>query len=198
VKDIAHFSPAKKLLQKLGSRVVNAAAATDIPDAASGFRAYSRESLVRLNTVTRFSYCMETIIQAGNKRLSIVSIPVRTNPKTRESRLFSRASEHVFKSGAAIARSFLMYRPLALFMSAGTLLTIIGLVPFLRFIYFQYFAQSSTGVSRHIQSLLAGSVLLIAAFLSFALGIIAELIRINRSLIEDGLEIQKRQLHPHG
>ena len=95
---VEHFSPAKKALQKLGSRVVNRAAGTDLPDAASGFRAYSRESLMRLNTITRFSYCMETIIQAGNKRLMIESIPVVTNAKTRESRLFKSTAQHVMKS----------------------------------------------------------------------------------------------------
>ena len=97
---VEHFSPVKKPLQRLGSRIVNLAASTDLPDAASGFRAYSRESLMRLNTITRFSYCMETIIQAGNKQLKIASVPVTTNPKTRESRLFRSTREHVFKSAA--------------------------------------------------------------------------------------------------
>src|SRR6478735_10996185 len=105
---VEHFSPAKKMLQKLGSRVVNLAAGTDLPDAASGFRAYSRESLMLLNTITRFSYCMETIIQAGNKKLKVESIPVLTNPKTRESRLFGSTSEHVLKSAVAIILAVIM------------------------------------------------------------------------------------------
>src|SRR5438270_249407 len=102
---IEHFSFTKKLLQRVGSRVVSRAAGIELPDAASGFRAYSRESLLRLNTITRFSYCTETIIQAGNKGLHIVSVPVDTNPKTRESRLFGSTSEHVRKSALTIVRA---------------------------------------------------------------------------------------------
>jgi glycosyltransferase involved in cell wall biosynthesis len=194
VHQIEHFSGPKKWLQRLGSRTVNLAATTDLPDAASGFRAYSREALFRLNTVTRFSYCMETIIQAGNKRLSITSIPISTNAKTRESRLFRRTSEHVRKSAMAIVRSYLMYRPLTLFMSSASVLALLGLIPFVRFLYLQLFVPGSLGVSRHMQSLLVGAVLLIASFLCLSLGVIAELIRINRSLTEDTLELQKRQL----
>ncbi len=102
---IAHFSPMKKLLQRFGSYVVNKAAGTKIPDAASGFRAYSRNSLLRINVVTSFSYCMETIIQAGNKRIPITSIPITTNAKTRESRLFKSTWEQVVKKSSAIIRA---------------------------------------------------------------------------------------------
>ena len=105
---ITHFSRGKKLLQRLGSAVVNRAAGTQIPDAASGFRAYSRTALLKLNLVTKFSYTMETIIQAGYKRLAIQSVRIKTNPKTRESRLFKSTPEHVVKSAAAIIRSYLM------------------------------------------------------------------------------------------
>ena len=100
---VAHFSAFKKLMQRIGSWVVNRAAGTKLPDAASGFRAYSKYSLYRLNIVTKFSYCMETIIQAGNKRLAIASVAVDTNPKTRESRLFSNIFEHMLKSGQALS-----------------------------------------------------------------------------------------------
>ena len=113
---IEHFSPLKKRLQRLGSRVVNFAADTDLPDAASGFRAYSREALIRLNPVTRFSYCMETIIQAGNKRLGHRQHPGETNPKTRESRLFQSTAEHVVKSAATIVRAYIMYKPMTVFL----------------------------------------------------------------------------------
>src|SRR6266536_4859439 len=95
---ISHFSPLKKLLQRVGSKVVNLAAGTDIPDAPSGFRAYSREAALSLNIVTNFSYCMETIIHAGRKRIAITHVPVVTNPKTRESRLFKSMRQHVSKS----------------------------------------------------------------------------------------------------
>ena len=189
---IEHFSYPKKVLQRLGSKTVNLAAQTDLPDAASGFRAYSREALIRLNPVTRFSYCMETIIQAGNKSLAITSIPVETNAKTRESRLFRHTREHVAKSAAAIIRAYIMYRPLTLFTTAGIFLFIAGLIPFVRYLVLLALYKHSGG-THHIQSLVAGGVLMIVAFLSLALGVIADLIRINRILIEDALEQQKRE-----
>ena len=186
---IGHFSPVKKLLQRLGTKALNFAAGTDLPDAASGFRAYSKEALLRLNVVTRFSYAMETIIQAGNKGLAAVSVPVRTNPRTRESRLFKSSWEHVRKSALAIIRSFIMYKPYVLFLTFGIALLLAGLVPFIRYLYFLLFTPSPSG---HLQSLILGTVLLIASLLSFALGVIADLIRINRVLIEDSLEHAKR------
>ncbi len=189
---IEHFSPLKKRLQRIGSRVVNMAAGTELPDAASGFRAYSREAMLRLNTIARFSYCMETIIQAGNKRLAITSIPVETNPKTRESRLFKSMGEHVTKSAMTIIRAYIMYKPMVLFTTLGALLFAGALIPFIRFLVLLEFGHNSSGV-HHLQSLIAGSVLMIAAVLVFALGVIADLIRINRILTEDSLEQQKRE-----
>jgi glycosyltransferase involved in cell wall biosynthesis len=186
---IAHFSATKKLLQRLGSAVVNRAAGTKIPDAASGFRAYSRESLIRLNTITRFSYCTETIIQAGNKGLHITSLPVDTNPKLRESRLFKSTAQHVRKSAITIIRAYVMYKPYILFGWLGGLLFVLGLVPFARFFFFSLEDGSTRG---HIQSLLVGSLLMITAFLCLVLNVIADLIRINRVLIEDNLEHTKR------
>lgn len=184
---IAHFSWGKKLLQRLGSRVVNRAAGTRIPDAASGFRAYSRTALLKLNVVTKFSYTMETIIQAGYKRLAIESVKVSTNPKTRESRLFRSTPEHVLKSAAAIMRSFLMYRPYAFFGMLGLVLGLLGSIPFIRFVI----ASLLGSPGQFVQSLLLGVSLLTGALLSVALGVIADLIRINRQLIEDGLALQK-------
>jgi glycosyltransferase involved in cell wall biosynthesis len=181
---IAHFSPAKKLLQRFGSYVVNKAAGTKIPDAASGFRAYSRYSLMRLNIVTTFSYCMETIIQAGNKRLAIASLPVTTNPKTRDSRLFKSTRQHVMKSANAIIRAYIMYKPFAIFGTLTISFLVLGLIPFIRYILFVIDGTSSG----HLQSLIIGVVLLVIAFLSLTLGIIADLTRINRVLLEDELE----------
>ncbi|HSW99211.1 MAG TPA: glycosyltransferase family 2 protein [Candidatus Saccharimonadales bacterium] len=188
VHRIAHFSRGKKILQRLGTRVLNAAAGTRVPDAPSGFRAYSRDAALRLNVVTRFSYAMETLIQAGNKGLAITSVPITVNPKTRESRLFRSSAEHVVKSGVAIARAFIMYRPYVLFASLGAALFVAGAVPFVRYLYF---VVADTGRG-HLQSLVLGSVLLIASFIACTLGIVADLIRINRVLIEDGLEQAKR------
>jgi glycosyltransferase involved in cell wall biosynthesis len=186
IKKIKHFSPGKKLMQKVGTKVLNLAAGTDVPDAPSGFRAYSRDAAIQLNVVTRFSYAMETIIQAGNKNLSIVSIPIKTNPKTRESRLFKSSWEHIRKSGVAITRAFIMYQPYVFFLTLGVVLLLAGIVPFGRFLYFFIFEHSESG--GHVQSLVLGAVLLVGAFVSFAMGIIADLIRINRTLTEDLLE----------
>lgn len=186
---IAHFSPLKKLLQRVGSSIVNRAAGTNLPDAASGFRAYSRASLLELNTITRFSYCMETIIQAGNKRLAITSIPVDTNPKTRESRLFRSTWQHVVKSGLAISRAYIMYKPHVIFGSAGLVLLAVGAIPFARFLYLTATDHTGTG---HLQSLILGLVLLMASFLCFALLVVADLIRTNRVLIEQNLEHTKK------
>jgi glycosyltransferase involved in cell wall biosynthesis len=182
---IAHFSPAKKLLQRFGSWVVNKAAGTDIPDAASGFRAYSKSALLRLNVITQFSYCMETTIQAGNKRIPIVSIPVKTNAKTRESRLFKSSWEHVFKSMSAIVRAYVMYRPYVVVGTIGVVLAIAGLIPFVRYVALLLIDKQP---GAHLQSLILGSALLIGAFLSLALSVIADLNRTNRILQEETLE----------
>lgn len=186
---IAHFSPFKKFLQKTGSQVVNWAAGTKLPDAASGFRAYSKSSLLQLNVITKFSYAMETIIQAGNKNIPITSIPIKTNAKTRESRLFKSSWEHVRKSSLAIIRAYLMYKPYVIFSGLGILFLATGLVPFVRYLYF-FLHHSHRG---HLQSLILGTVLLTGAFLNFVLIIVSDLIRTNRILQEQALEHIKRQ-----
>lgn len=186
---IAHFSPFKKFLQKFGSAVVNKAAGTNVPDAVSGFRAYSRDSLMRLNTITRFSYCTETIIQAGNKGLAIDSIEVDTNPKLRESRLFKSTREHVTKTGITIVRAYIMYKPYMIFGWLAGILLLLGTVPFVRFVLLSVEDGTTRG---HLQSLLVGSLLLTASFMCVVLSIIADLIRINRILIEENLEQSKR------
>ncbi len=189
---IEHFSPIKKFFQKVGSITVNWAAGTNLPDAASGFRAYSRESLMRLNIVTQFSYCMETIIQAGHKRIPIASIKIKTNPKTRESRLFKSMWQHMFKSGSAIIRSYIMYRPHLIFLNLAALLFAAGLIPFVRWVVL-YFTAARSG---HLQSLVFGAVLLLASVIFVALTVIADLTRTNRILMEDSLERIKRLQYP--
>jgi glycosyltransferase involved in cell wall biosynthesis len=183
---IAHFSPLKKLLQRVGSGVVNLAASTDLPDAASGFRAYSKASLQQLNVVTQFSYTMETIIQAGNKRLKIESVPIDTNPKTRESRLFRSMWHHVGKSAEAILRSYVMFKPLGFFALIGTIMLAAALVPFVRYLILILFFSEDAG--QHLQSLILGVALLIGSLLAYALGVLADLQRTNRVLIEESLE----------
>ena len=182
---IAHFSPFKKLMQRVGSHVVNRAASTELPDAASGFRAYSRASLLRLNVLTQFSYCMETIIQAGNKRLRIVSVPVVTNAKTRESRLFKNAGHHMLKSASAIMRSYLMFKPYVIFATLAVMFGVLAVIPFGRFVIYWAASGQTTG---HVQSLIFGSIMSVAALLSLALGVISDLLRTNRILLEEQLE----------
>jgi glycosyltransferase involved in cell wall biosynthesis len=191
VQTIEHFTPTKKFLQKFGTKVMNLAAGTDIPDGTSGFRAYSKESAIKLNLIGRFNFAAETTIQAASKRLALVSIPIKTNPKTRESRLFKSSWEHVRKSTIAMLNSFTMYKPYAVFLTLGAVLFIGGLIPFVHYVYLDITTPSANG-AHHIQSLIIGAVLINASFTSVTLGIIANLIRINRSLIEDVLEVQKR------
>ncbi|MFW7415414.1 glycosyltransferase family 2 protein [Demequina sp. SO4-18] len=190
---IEHFSAFKKTMQRFGSWVVNRAAGTDLPDAASGFRAYSKFAIYRLNVVTQFSYCMETIIQAGNKRLAITSVEIDTNPKTRESRLFSSMGEHMMKSGQAILRSYIMYRPWSIFAALAAIFVTVGLIPFVR--YAILLAMGDQG--DHFQSLILGTVLIIGAFLSLALGVLSDLLKTNRVLHEQTLERLKERQYGH-
>ncbi len=182
---IAHFSPFKKLMQRVGSAVVNKAADTRLPDAASGFRAYSRAALYRLNIVTEFSYCMETIIQAGHKRLRIASVPVTTNAKTRESRLFKNIFHHMVKSGSAIVRSYLMFKPYLIFATLAVVFGLLALVPMVRFLIIWLMQGDNAG---NVQSLIFAAIMSVAALLSVALGVLSDLQRTNRVLLEDQLE----------
>jgi glycosyltransferase involved in cell wall biosynthesis len=182
---IAHFSPLKKLLQRFGSHVVNLAADTNIPDAPSGFRAYSREAAMALNVVTDFSYTMETIIHAGKKRIAITHVPVVTNGKTRESRLFKNMRQHIMKSGAAIIRSYTMYHPFRFFVLGGGMAVFVGLIPYVRFIALAALpGQSSSG---HLQSLIFGAVFITLGIMFVSIGLVADLLATNRRLIEDTL-----------
>ncbi|GIG25986.1 glycosyltransferase family 2 protein [Cellulomonas denverensis] len=182
---IAHFSPFKKMMQRVGSAVVNKAADTRLPDAASGFRAYSRAALYRLNVVTEFSYCMETIIQAGHKRLRIASVPVTTNAKTRESRLFTNIFQHMRKSGSAIIRSYLMFKPTVIFAWLAAIFGVLALIPAVRFLVIWLGRGDNSG---NIQSLIFAAIMAVAALLSVALGVISDLLRTNRVLLEEQLE----------
>ena len=186
---IEHFSWFKKKMQRFGSWVVNQAAGTTLPDAASGFRAYSKSALIRLNIITKFSYCMETIIQAGNKRLAIASVPVTTNPKTRESRLFSSMGQHMVKSAQAILRSYLMFKPFTLFGWISAIMLVVALIPFVRYLILVLLFPADAG--QHLQSLLLGTAFLVGSLLAFALGVLADLLRTNRVLLEENLEHSK-------
>ena len=186
---IEHFSPTKKFLQKFGTWVLNVAASTNVPDAISGFRAYSRKAAMQLNPVADYSWATETTIQASHKRQAIAIIPITTNPKLRESRQFKSSWQHTRRSSITIVRAFIMYRPYTVFLSLGSLLLIIGATPFVRYLIL---ALTHNHPGQHLQSLIVGAVVLVASFIAFTLGIIADLIRINRSLIEDTLELFKQ------
>lgn len=188
---IQHFSVFKKVLQRLGTHVLNFAASTDVPDATSGFRAWSREAAMQLNLVTRYSFGMETIIQAGNKRQSIGSIVIETNAKTRESRLFKSPLQHARRQSLVIFRSFMMYQPFKVFFTLAIVLFVLGCLPFVNYVM-HYFSDNGVYGPNHIQGLLIGGIFINAAFFCFIVGVLADLIRANRSLLEDVLEEQRR------
>jgi glycosyltransferase involved in cell wall biosynthesis len=175
------FSPLKKLLQRAGSSVVRRASATRVPDVTSGFRAYTREAALRLNVVSRFSYTLETIIQAGRGDIAVTHVPVRTRPTERPSRLFRSTGQYVVRSLETILRIFAMYEPLRIFLWLAFVFGIAGLALFVRFGWF-YFTQD--GPTGHVQSLVVGSVLLVFALQLVVLGVLADLLRANRVLIE--------------
>jgi len=185
---IEHFSPVKKLLQYLGSGVVRKLAGIWVPDTVSGFRAFSREAAIRLNVVSLFSYTIETVIQAGKRQLSVDSIPIRTNPKTRDSRLFKSIPHFIQNSLGTMVRMYAMYQPLRVFFFIGSVLMLIGAFPILRFLFF-YFTSGGAG---HMQSLLLGSVFVILGFITFLVGLVADLISFNRQLLEMTLERVRR------
>lgn len=185
---ITHFSPVKRLLQKFGSAVVRTFSGVQIPDAVSGFRAISRSAAVRINIVSNFSYTIEMLIQAGNKGLAVTSVPVRTNPKTRESRLFKSIPSFIQKSGATALLMYAMYQPLRIFSMIGLMIAFIGAIPIIRFLYFYFF---ETGAGK-IQSLIIGSALLTAGTITFVIGLLADLVGRNRQLLELTLERMKR------
>jgi len=180
---IEHFSWFKKRLQNLGSWVVRQVSGTRVPDATSGFRALSRDAAMQMNVVSKFTYTLETIIQAGKKNLAITHVPIRTNEKLRESRLFRGNYNYIKRSVATIARIYTMYEPLKMFATIGGLLFGGGLLIGLRFVYFYF----TTGGAGHIQSLILAAILLLLGFQIFFLGLVADIIGSNRQLIESTL-----------
>ncbi len=181
---IPHFSPVKKLLQAMGSWAVRRLSGIDVPDAVSGFRAMSREAAMRLNNVSGFSYTTEMLIQAGRKRMAVISVPVATNKVSRSSRLFRSIPDFIQRSLATMLRIYAMYQPLKVFAIVGAVLAVIGMLPILRFVYF-YASGDGEG---HVQSLVLGGVLVIIAVVSFLIGLVADLIGFNRQLLEITLE----------
>lgn len=192
IDSIEHFSASKKRLQKLGSWVVRQLSNTDIPDATSGFRAYNREAALKLNIVSDFTYTLETIIQAGNKDIPLSHVPVRTNEKLRESRLFTNTTDYLKRTIPNILRIYTMYRPLRIFSYAGIIVMGLGFLVSLRFFYSFIVAPSA---SRHIQSLIMATALLIIGFQIMVIGLLSDIIAANRKLIEEVLyKVKKLEL----
>ena len=155
-----------------------------MPDTVSGFRAFSREAAIRLNIISIFSYTIETVIQAGKRDMAVESVPIRTNAELRKSRLFRSSFDFVQRQVTTIVRMYAMYQPLKVFFFVGTFLSILGVLPVLRFLYY-YFTDGGAG---YVQSLLLGGVLLILGFIAFVAGLVADLIAANRQLMEMTLE----------
>jgi len=183
VATLSIFSPTKRFLQRVGSWVLSKAANTTIPDATSGFRAFSREAALHTLVVSNYSYTLETLIQAGTNKIPIAHIPVRTNPPQRPSRLIKSIPHYLAYSGSTIIRAYTMYRPLRVFSWIGIILILLGLIPGIRFIYF-YFSGNSGG---HIQSLILSAILLIVGFQVILIGLLADLISFNRKILEEVL-----------
>lgn len=176
-----HFSPLKKKLQHLGSWIVRKASATDIPDAPSGFRAYSREAALHLNVVNEYTYTLEQIVQAGRNHMAIMSVPIHTNQELRPSRLFSSMFGYIKKSVITIARTYIMYKPLRFFVSLGMVPLLTGILLGVRYIVF--LCQGNGG--GNIQSLILCSLLIMIGVLVIVLGLLADTVAANRKIIED-------------
>lgn len=190
VNGIAHFSWLKRLL-RWGSSVIKVLSRTRVEDAVSGFRAFSREAALRINILTNYSYTLENLVQLGNQRLKVVSVPVRTNPKARESRLVKNVPHFLGQQLATILRVYATYKALKVFLTLGLIIILPGLIGFLRFLFF-YVTGRGQG---HVQSLIFSTAALLVGLLVLLFGVIADLIGNNRKLIEKALyKIKKLEL----
>ena len=183
-----HFSYTKRRLQRLGSWVVRQASSTEVPDTTSGFRAYNREAALQMQVVSKFTYTLETIIQAGKQFVALDHVPVRTNAKTRESRLFPSIPAYIRRNGLSIFRIYSQYEPLRVFWGAALVMGVAALALFLRFVI-PFIANGHSG---HVQSLIFGAVLFNAAMLLVALGIIGDLLAAQRTLAQRTFERVRR------
>lgn len=181
IDDIAHFSRGKKILQHFGSWVVRKASNTDIPDAPSGFRAFSRDAAMRINVMNDYTYTLETIVQAGREKMAVTSVPVRTNQELRPSRLFNSTGGYVKKSMLTILRAYMMYKPLKCFTYLAVAPIVTGLLIGFRFLYCMAIGESGG----HVQSLILACTLIIMGFLTFMIGLLADMIAANRKILHD-------------
>ena len=184
VRDNAHFGWVKRRLQVLGSATLRRLSKTQVTDAVSGFRALSRRAAQRINITSDFSYTTEMLIQAGRKRMAVVSVPIRTNGVERPSRLFRSVPEFILYTATTMIRVYAMYNPLRIFVLAGVAVTLVGLAPMVRFLWF-YLQGDGSG---HVQSLVIGGALMVLGVMTVMLGALADLIGRNRLLLEQALE----------
>lgn len=188
VATLSDFTPFKRILQRFGSWVIGRASGVDTPDATSGFRAISREAALRTLVLSEYSYTLETLIQAGSRRMAIEYVPVRTNPQTRPSRLIRSIPHYLALSTATIVRAYTMYRPLRVFTGLGMLLVLGGLFWSLRYLYFVLIGQGAG----HVQSVILAAILLIVGFQVLLIGLVADLIAFNRKILEEVLFRMRR------
>jgi glycosyltransferase involved in cell wall biosynthesis len=181
IMDTEHFSPLKKRLQKVGSMVVRIASGSTVPDAPSGFRAYSKEAALKLNVTNEYTYTLETIIQAGANKVATMSVPIRTNPELRESRLFNSMFGYIKRASSTIVRSYMMYKPLKFFGRLGALLFGAGTLIGLRFLILFFMGQGDG----HVQSLIFAAILIILGFQTLVIGLLSDIIAGNRKIMED-------------
>jgi glycosyltransferase involved in cell wall biosynthesis len=189
---IAHFSRSKKLLQRLGSWVVRQASGTEVPDATSGLRAFSRAAAESIHVFSRMTYTLETLIQAGARGLRVASVPVRTNPPVRPSRLIRKTSRYVLLSGANILRITALYKPLKVFSAAAAVFLFSGLALVARFLCFYFFGATRGG---HLQSLIVAAVLIVVGVQTFLIALLADLVSINRRLLEDRRDVCQNSIN---
>lgn len=192
IAQMKHFSIAKRILQRIGSWVVSVASNTRVMDAPSGFRAFSRDAAIGLNVFSTYSYTLETIIQAGQKNVPIASVPIETNPPLRPSRLMKNTFGYVMRSIATIVRIFMSYSPLRFFFTLSAVPLTVGFVLSARWLLLYFEGTTRT----HVPSLVAAAVFLLAGFQLVALGLLADLLSVNRKLLEDiQLRIRRVELH---
>jgi len=191
VGSLAHFPWYKRYLQRLGSWVIGRASELHTPDATSGFRALSRDTAMRTLVLSGYSYTLETLIQAGANRVPVAFVPIRVNPQTRPSRLMRSIPQYIRKSTAAIVRAYVMYRPLRVFTTIGSILIILGTLPGIRFVGF-YLSGERTG---HIQSLILAAILIVVGFQVVLIGLLADVLNANRKILEETLyRVRRREL----
>ncbi|AFY78831.1 MAG: glycosyltransferase family 2 protein [Hydrococcus sp. C42_A2020_068] len=196
IQDIKHFSPVKKFLQKLGSWVVRIASKTDIPDAPSGFRAISRNAALQMNVFNEYTYTLETIIQAGQKGMAITSVPIRTNDYLRPSRLVKSIPSYIQRSIVTIIRIFMTYRPLQFFMTLGSVPFSLGFILCLRWLMLYVGIFGDSPEKPRVPSLVFAAILILIGFQLWMFGLVADLMSVNRKLLEDiQLRLRRSEIH---